>query len=221
MLDRASWLAHFTAGISQGGERGAFLSKIADLACDGEIVLVILDRLSRLAQRDCTRVRTGEDHQVRIDARIHSSLELRHHLVCRDRILALEMAAAFRIRLVFEHDGVGAGALEQLDCTVRVDRIAETGVGIGEDRYVDRVRAPPRRGSQAPSPRRARCPVRRDRCSPPVAPLTIIILYPGASITRAASALAAPGMRRPGPATSSRRILLLRDSLIRSSHWLS
>ena len=49
----------------------------------------------RLEALDGARVGAGEDHQVRIHARIHRGLELGHHLVLRDHVLALEVAAAF------------------------------------------------------------------------------------------------------------------------------
>ena len=93
----------------------------------------------RLEPLDRAGIGTGEDHQVRIHARIDGGLELRDHLGFRDHVLAVEVSAALRICLVLEHDRVGAGALQQLDGAARVDRVAEAGIRVGEDRYVHRL----------------------------------------------------------------------------------
>jgi hypothetical protein len=42
-------------------------------------------------------------------------------------------------RLVLEHDGVGAGAFQQLDRATGIDRVAETGVRIGQYRDADGI----------------------------------------------------------------------------------
>jgi hypothetical protein len=69
-----------------------------------------------------------------IATRVDCGFDLGHHLDRRDHLLALEMPAALREHLVLDLDRVGAGALEQLDGTPHVERVAESGVGIDHQR---------------------------------------------------------------------------------------
>ena len=70
-----------------------------------------VDRRLETVGRD--RVGARDDDEVEVGARVGGGLHLGDHLGLRDRLLAVEMAAAFRKHLVLDLDGVGAGALEQ------------------------------------------------------------------------------------------------------------
>ena len=72
-----------------------------------------VDRRLEAVGRD--RVGARDDDEVEVGAGVGGGLHLGDHLRLRDRLLAVEMAAALRKHLVFDLDGVGAGALQQLD----------------------------------------------------------------------------------------------------------
>src|SRR5581483_2132181 len=68
---------------------------------------------------------------------------LTHHLIRRDHLLALEMAAALGENLILEDDAGGAGALELLHAAHDVVQVAVTGVAVGDDRDRHAVRHAP------------------------------------------------------------------------------
>ena len=70
-------------------------------------------------------------------ARVAGGADLLRHGARGDHALAGEMAAALGEFLVLELDRVGAGALQHLDRAGGVDRVAEAGIGIDDERQGD------------------------------------------------------------------------------------
>jgi hypothetical protein len=85
------------------------------------------------------RVGAGDDEQVGVAARVHRRAHLAHHLARVHHGLAGEVAAALGAGLVLQLHGVGAGALQRAHGVRHVDRIAEAGVGIHDQRQPHRV----------------------------------------------------------------------------------
>ena len=102
-----------------------------------DVALSALDR--RLEALDGAGVRSGDDDHA-LAARIHSRAHLADHLVRRDELLAGEMAAAFRRVLVLDLNGACAGLLQRPHRVRNVDRIAEAGVRVDDQRQVDTPR---------------------------------------------------------------------------------
>ena len=71
--------------------------------------------------------------------------------------LVAEMAAALREGLVFELDRVGAGALQQPNRALRVERVAVAGVGVDDKRRRDAVADEAQRIRDFATASRARC----------------------------------------------------------------
>ena len=68
-------------------------------------------------------------------ARIERRLDLADHFGGRDQRLVVEMAATLGKVLILDLDRIGAGALEQADRALDIERIAVAGIGI-DDRDV-------------------------------------------------------------------------------------
>ena len=88
---------------------------------------------------DRARIGPRDDLQILIDARVDRGLDLLHHLGARDHLLAAEVPALFRKDLVLDLDPRGAGALKQPDRPPDIERIAEAGIRVRQDRNGHRV----------------------------------------------------------------------------------
>ncbi len=77
--------------------------------------------------------------QVAVLPGVDSRLDLAEHLVGVDHRLAREVAAALGADLVFELDAVCPCPLEHAHRVAHVERIAEAGVGVDQQRQVHRV----------------------------------------------------------------------------------
>lgn len=64
------------------------------------------------------------------------SANLLHHFVGGDHFLAAHVATAFRPNLVFEHQTSDTGTLERTHGVIRIERVAVTGVAVGEQQQV-------------------------------------------------------------------------------------
>ncbi|MCY1238474.1 hypothetical protein D9M72_512150 [compost metagenome] len=85
------------------------------------------------------RVGAGHDEQVGVGAGIDGGLDLVDGFLGGDHLLAREMAAALGRDLVLELDAVGARALQHAHRVAHVQRVAEAGVGIDDQRQVHGV----------------------------------------------------------------------------------
>ena len=65
--------------------------------------------------------------------------ELLHHLGGRHDTLVVVMAAFFGKGLILEMEGRDPGTFESARRRLRVERIAEAGIGIGDDRHINHV----------------------------------------------------------------------------------
>src|SRR4029453_13392655 len=83
-------------------------------------------------------LRSGDDHEIGIAAGCATGCDLAAHLVLGNDLLALEVATAFRSRLIFEVDPGHACLLELLDGAHEAQRIAITLVSVGDHRHVHR-----------------------------------------------------------------------------------
>jgi hypothetical protein len=98
----------------------------------GEVGLGAVE--GRVQPFDGQRVGARQDQRVGAAARVQRRMQLAGHLGHRDHGLAVEVAAAFGEALVFQLDHRGAGALEGTHRALRVQRIAEAGVGVDDHR---------------------------------------------------------------------------------------
>ena len=76
---------------------------------------------------------------VRIQPTVDGGVNFLNHLGERDHFLAGEMPAALGKYLVFDLDGVGPAALEHAHRAGHIDGVAETGIGIDDQRQTDRI----------------------------------------------------------------------------------
>ncbi len=74
-----------------------------------------------------------------IVARVDRRLDLARHLAGRDHDLLGKVAAALRVGLVLDLDGVGARALEGAHGALRIERIAEAGIRIDDEPRRDAI----------------------------------------------------------------------------------
>ena len=80
-----------------------------------------------------------DDDEIGVDPCVHRGVNFLHHFGAGDHALAGKMPALLGKILVLELDGIGAAALEHLNGARHVDRIAETGVGIDDQRQRDHI----------------------------------------------------------------------------------
>ena len=99
-----------------------------------DIALSALDR--RLETLNRAGVRSGDDDHP-FAARVNRGPHLSDHLIGRNQLLAGEVAAAFRRVLVLDLNRAGANLLEDPDRVSDIDRVAEAGVGIDDQRQID------------------------------------------------------------------------------------
>ena len=92
------------------------------------------------------RVGARLDDEVRITARLLRGEDLLDHLLGRDDLLALHVAAALGPDLVLEHHAGHARVLERAHRVVDVDGVAVAGVGIGEQCEIGAAREYAHRG---------------------------------------------------------------------------
>ena len=88
---------------------------------------------------DGAGIGAGDDLQILIAPCIDGGLDLGDHLRQRDHLLAGEMAAFLRKDLVFDLDAGGTRPLQHAHRAGHVDRVAEAGIGVDQQRQVDRV----------------------------------------------------------------------------------
>ena len=105
----------------------------------------------RLEPEHLAGVGAGDDEQRVVGAGVEGGVQLGHHLGRRDDLLAGEVAAALGEGLILELNRVGAAPLERLHGPTDVQRSAEPGVGVDDDRDATPPRGSPRRCRQARS----------------------------------------------------------------------
>ena len=96
----------------------------------------------RLEAFDGTGIGAGDDNQI-LPPRVDRGPHLAHHLLQRDQLLAVEMTAPFGRVLVLDLNGAGAGLLQNANGVGDVDRVAETGVDVDDQRQIDHTRGSP------------------------------------------------------------------------------
>ena len=82
------------------------------------------------------RVGPGDDHRVRVTARLDSRLDFAGEILGRHHALVGQVAAALRELLVLQLNRRRAAPLVQLDCPVGMGDIPEPGVGVRDQRNV-------------------------------------------------------------------------------------
>ena len=92
-----------------------------------------------LETANSANVRTRDDLESTVDTAVDRRLDLLHHLAERDDILAFEVAAFLRENLIFDLDPRRARAFQDAHRPRHVHRIAEARIGVGKDRYRNRV----------------------------------------------------------------------------------
>ena len=108
-----------------------------DHVCAGiQVGIGTPDQFLDAAADDATRVAAGDQHEVGVEFAPHlvAGAQLADHLLHRYHLLAGDMSAALGRDLVFDVDRSGTGADEVFHGPHRVDRVAEAGIRIGDDR---------------------------------------------------------------------------------------
>ena len=88
---------------------------------------------------DRNRIGARDDDEVGIVQGIAHGLELLHHLFGRHDPLVVVMAALLGKGLILEMKGRDTGTFESACRRLRVERIAEAGIGVGDDRHGDHI----------------------------------------------------------------------------------
>ena len=83
------------------------------------------------------RVGAGHDEEVASGQRVHGGSNLLHVIFAFDDAFPAHVAAFFRPHLIFEKAASGPRGDQFLNRAVDVQRVAVTGVGIHDHRYVD------------------------------------------------------------------------------------
>ena len=85
-------------------------------------------------------VSARDNLEILILPRINGRLHLAQHLVERNDMLAVEMAAFFRKLLILDLNPGSARALKHLHSANRVERVAKARIGVDQQRKTDHVR---------------------------------------------------------------------------------